>query len=862
MPDTPKDSMRAIQVVIPFFRNSELVGPILNSLIDCRDELQELRCSILLINDSPDDAELSSALQASTGQFPPGLAYTIQTNPSNMGFVRSVNSALKAAVTSGQDVVLLNSDTVLFPGVFRELQRVAYLDSMTGFVSPRSNNATICTFPRQSNFAELSPTAFHEMFVRIAGYLPAFHYVPTCVGFCLFIKHSILSELGLFDEAYGMGYNEENDLIMRANRLGFRAVLANHAFVYHIGERSFASSDTPKEAHERENFQKLNERYPEYAEQVAAYFRGAHWEAERLLAGLVPDQEGRIDVAFDCSHVGRCHNGTYRALAEVIRAAAAAWGDKFNIYVLTDPEVANFHEFDLCPRVTLCPADTDRVFGIAYRLGQPFDYAAFLRLNRIAPINVYAMLDTIAWDCLYLNRDPLDELWRATAQYADGILYISDFSRDQFHLRFPVRPGMPEATSYLSLQPDEYAGFLGEESTAGPSNGSYLLLVGNSLAHKNIEATVRALASGLPETKVVVLGKQGEESEHVTAYGSGHLAPAKVKSLFAGARAIVFPSTYEGFGIPVLEALAHRKVLYVRDSPLNRALHARLGFTKNVNLYESTSSLVRMLADNSIPEWSDEEIAVGEAHTWASHALDTERLLEEALKAFSYEGTLMPRLQFTRLLERAIARETQQAVVDPGPAVVEEALKASDVTPVLEELKAGIADVRAFAQSAIAEEIAKLAAEMAEFRATVDRRSESTFAELRSVIEERLASGAAELRTLVEERAASGVAELRMLIEERAASGASELRAIVEQHSASEVAALREIVNERSAHEVEELRALVDERSRAEIEELRALVGERDARITALQTSMSWNVTAPLRAAYGALLRARGKKNP
>ena len=128
----------------------------------------------------------------------------------------------------------------MFPGAIAEMQRVAGLDPMIGFVSPRSNNATICSFPPAAGIPNLPPEQSHAVFLQLSGYLPEFHYVPVAVGFCLFIKFLILDEFGLLDEIYGRGYNEENDLIMRANRCGYRAALANHAFVYHFGEASFS----------------------------------------------------------------------------------------------------------------------------------------------------------------------------------------------------------------------------------------------------------------------------------------------------------------------------------------------------------------------------------------------------------------------------------------------------------------------------------------------------------------------------------------------------------------------------------------------------------------------------------------------
>lgn len=693
------DPRRAISVIIPLYRNADLVAPLLNSLSDCRVELAELQCTVILINDSPDDAALASELAQAVHSFPVEVPCKIVANQANLGFLKSANSACQDAVASGTDVILLNSDTLLFPGAFREMQRVAYLDSMIGFVSPRSNNATICTFPHQTDYCELGPEQFHQIFLELSAYLPAFHYVPICVGFCLFIKRAILAEIGLFDEVYGKGYSEENDLILRANRFGYRAVLANRAFVYHIGERSFSASDMPKALHERRNFALLTKRFPEYLEQLDAYFGGAHREAERLLAGLLPDADGRIDVAFDCSHVHKRHNGTFRALAKLIHEASASWGDKFNIYVIADADVARFHGFTSNPRVLLEPVDTNRVFGIAYRLGQPFQPEEFLRMSRLAPVNIYAMLDTIAWDCLYLNRAELDDLWGGTARYADGILYISDFSRDQFRLRFPVRPDMPEQVSYLSLVPEEYLHEPAIMPAAEVQGETYLLLIGNSFAHKYIEPTVRAISRELPRVKLVALGLETSGRQNLTAYGSGHLDSGMVGSLFAGARAVIFPSTYEGFGMPVLEALSRRKVLYVRDTPLNRAIHARLGLTRNLILYESTDCLIKMLAADRIPEWTDDVTPTGGVHTWASHAQGTKQLLEQALSSFSYEKTLMPRLAFAGLLEKAGNHEAQRRSIEDDSRSrrlpirqcdLDAALSPTDVVPILEDLRIGI----------------------------------------------------------------------------------------------------------------------------------------------------------------------------
>jgi GT2 family glycosyltransferase len=636
---------RPVHVIIPFYKNPGLVAPLFQSLSACSEEMHDLGCTVIAINDSPDDRELSRALDEAANRFRDRMTCMVVQNEKNLGFVASVNAAARQAVDAGADVMLLNSDTLVFAGAFREIRRIAYLDPMIGFVSPRSNNATICTLPQQGSFDHTGPDEAYEAFQAICGYLPSYHYAPTAVGFCLFIKFDILNEFGVFDEEYGKGYNEENDLIMRANRRGFRAVLANHAFVYHIGERSFAASAIPKSVHEENNRRLLTARYPEYVEHVAKYQDSSLYEAERLLTGLIPDTHGRLDVLFDCSHVGTHHNGTFSALRQIIKHAAKCWRDKFNVFIMASSAAAECHGFSDTPGATVVPVETTNVFGIAFRFGQPFDCDSILRLSRLAPVNVYAMLDTIAWDCLYLNRDNLDELWRAVAQYSDGILYISDFSCEQFRRRFPVRAA--EKTSYLSLLPREYApGADGD--AAAPQAGSWLLVVGNKFLHKHVEPTVRAMSGAFPRARIVALGTLEQSLQNVTTYTSGQLSDEAVRNLFVGASAVVFPSTYEGFGMPVMEALAHKRKVFARDNPLNRAMHQRLGRTRNLVLYDSTRTLIELLASEDATVWVDDLDADGGQHSWACHTQHIRELLDTCLTRFSYQGTLLPRLWFLR----------------------------------------------------------------------------------------------------------------------------------------------------------------------------------------------------------------------
>jgi glycosyltransferase involved in cell wall biosynthesis len=90
-------------------------------------------------------------------------------------------------------------------------------------------------------------------------------------------------------------------------------------------------------------------------------------------------------------------------------------------------------------------------------------------------------------------------------------------------------------------------------------DGPFYLVVGTLAKHKNLEATVEAIAAS--GRTIVVVGASGHQRVFSEASPlsrnaviAGRLSDAELAWLYRNARALVFPSRYEGFGIPVLEA--------------------------------------------------------------------------------------------------------------------------------------------------------------------------------------------------------------------------------------------------------------------------------------------------------------------
>ena len=292
---------------------------------------------------------------------------------------------------------------------------------------------------------------------------------------------------------------------------------------------------------------------PEYCTGIAGYLESVHYEAEHMLAAMLPDGAGKLDLLFDFSSVGPYHNGTFEVAKRILKCAVKAWQDKFNIFVMASEQALHFHKLDQVPGALFVTPETSRVFAVAFRIGQPFSYEQLFRMSHAGVLNVYSMLDTIALDCLYLNKAELPVLWNSVMRHADGVIYISDFVGAQFARRFRLGPTVKELVAYLSLDLQDYV--TPQDSQAGA--GGHILVIGNAFQHKRMPATVEALSNAFPREKIIALGYNSDQRQNVIAYASGNLSEASMANLLRAAKFVVYPSTYEGFGIPVIESLAY-----------------------------------------------------------------------------------------------------------------------------------------------------------------------------------------------------------------------------------------------------------------------------------------------------------------
>ena len=155
---------------------------------------------------------------------------------------------------------------------------------------------------------------------------------------------------------------------------------------------------------------------------------------------------------------------------------------------------------------------------------------------------------------------------------ADAVIVDSDFAGKEL-LRFIPCP--PEKIHVIPLGVSE--DFAPAEDAASADGfrrehnvgSNFLLYVGSLKPHKNIAALIRAIAALTDRTdvQVVFVGERVEEDAALHSLSVSAGIGGRVRSLgwlpepdliaaYRAATAVVLPSLYEGFGLPVLEAMA------------------------------------------------------------------------------------------------------------------------------------------------------------------------------------------------------------------------------------------------------------------------------------------------------------------
>lgn len=157
--------------------------------------------------------------------------------------------------------------------------------------------------------------------------------------------------------------------------------------------------------------------------------------------------------------------------------------------------------------------------------------------------------------------------YRRALQLSERVITDSDFSRREISKYFP---GFESKVSVISLgfHRPTYREQKAEVVARWQSRRPYILSVGNIKPHKNLHRLTQAfdlVADRVPHDLVIIGrsdgfitgGMDGHSARNERVHFTGFLPDEEVAAAYEYADLFVFPSLYEGFGMPPLEAMSY-----------------------------------------------------------------------------------------------------------------------------------------------------------------------------------------------------------------------------------------------------------------------------------------------------------------
>ncbi|ULT57322.1 glycosyltransferase family 2 protein [Neobacillus drentensis] len=259
----------------------DILLPIYNSVSETRNCIESIlentpqdSFNLYLLDDKSTDVQIEYMTKYYSENYPKNI-FAIRNNE-NLGFPGNVNNGF--AITKN-DVIILNSDTLVAGNWLKILADVACSDESIAAINPMSNYGVLAGLPTPNStvnelfsFKELA-TAFQKS--KETGYIET----PLLIGFCMYMKRNALKTVGVFDaEAFKRGYGEETDWCMRARQKGYKLAVAKAAYVHHIGGSSFGAE---KEQLQKRSREILLQRYPQIDTEIEQFVKGNHFKAMR-----------------------------------------------------------------------------------------------------------------------------------------------------------------------------------------------------------------------------------------------------------------------------------------------------------------------------------------------------------------------------------------------------------------------------------------------------------------------------------------------------------------------------------------------------------------------------------------------------
>ena len=359
-------------------------------------------------------------------------------------------------------------------------------------------------------------------------------------------------------------------------------------------------------------------------------------------------------ISIDATGLGVPKTGTVAYLTEIL----AKWNEDHTIahefYILVSPKGAHhFGELELDERFRFIRAPDNRNLRVLWqqtlmpllllRRRMDVHWGPGFVLPLICPIPMVVTIHDLTFELFpdvheRIKRFYFPAMIRRAVKKARRVLAISRTTMEDLNRLLPDSRGKTEVTLLAARS----LGFAEAAPAVAPEH--YALFLGTLEPRKNLKRLLTAWSGLTPEARgemsLVIVGATGWMIDKVLSdlggrddvVFAGQVTDAQLAQWMKGARFLVYPSLYEGFGLPVLEAMASG--VPVLTSNVGATLEIADGVAVLVDPFNEESirdGLLRLLCDESLRnELAKEGLNRAAEFSWGRTARQTLDAIEFA----------------------------------------------------------------------------------------------------------------------------------------------------------------------------------------------------------------------------------------
>jgi GT2 family glycosyltransferase len=155
----------------------------------------------------------------------------------DIGWLKACNEAMMSV--PNDDVILLNDDTFVLTDIIAEMRKVAYMSDDIGIVGGKAlSPANPDTIINYGIYVGVDGNTAHKHFGRPRDSVDL-EKQTAVEGSCMYIKRTLLNEVGYFDERYTYGYRAEVDYCFRARENNWKIISSPSAeYIHYVSQTS------------------------------------------------------------------------------------------------------------------------------------------------------------------------------------------------------------------------------------------------------------------------------------------------------------------------------------------------------------------------------------------------------------------------------------------------------------------------------------------------------------------------------------------------------------------------------------------------------------------------------------------------